>query len=205
LPQGRRRDASAPGARRKGTVDLRDRQQGAVLATCLVLLLITALLATAGMREATLELAKTGSEQAAMLAFTAAQTGLALILAADGFARTDERTLAPVTLPDGAAWRGAVSFLGVATLPATDPAAATDTTEVAWHFLIATEGRGPRGAVSRQRLQVYLRAEPPDDLAACLDPGCAVPIRCPPPPGGCGSAPAPTIVPVAWHVAEEAP
>ena len=199
-----RRDATGPGARRTGRVVRRDQQHGAVLATCLALLLITALLATAGMREATLELAKTGSEQAAMLAFTAAQTGLALILAGDGFERTDARTLAPATLPDGAVWQGAVRFLGVAPLPATDPAAESGTTEVAWHFLIAAEGRGPRGAVSRQRLQVYVRADPPGDPAACHDPGCAVPIRCPA-PDGCDIAPVPAIVPVAWHVAEGPP
>jgi hypothetical protein len=157
------------------------------------------------MREATLELAKTGSERAAMLAFAAAQTGLAIMLAAGGFERTDERTLAPVTLPDGTVWQGTVGFLGVAPLPATDLAAGSDTTAVAWHFLIGAEGRGPRGAVSRQRLQVYVRADPPGDLAACLDPGCPVPIRCPPLPEGCDGVPVPTVMPVAWHVAEDAP
>jgi hypothetical protein len=201
----RRRVAGIPDTRRNAAADRCGRQHGAVLATCLALLLITALLATAGMREATLELAKTGSEQAAMLAFAAAQTGLTLILAADGFERTDRRTLAPAVLPDGTTWQGEVGFLGVAPLPVSDPAAGPEATDVAWHFLVAAEGRGPRGAWSRQRLQVYVRAAPPGDLAGCLDPGCAVPIRCPPPPDGCEGAPAPTIMPVAWHVAEDAP
>ena len=204
-PRVRRPEAGIPGGRRQAAIGRGHRQQGAVLATCLALLLITALLATAGMREATLELAKTGSERAAMLAFTAAQTGLAIMLTAGGFERTDERTLAPVSLPDGTAWQGTVGFLGIAPLPATDPAAGPGTTEVAWHFLIDAEGRGPRGAVSRQRLQVYVRADPPGDLAACLDPGCAVPVRCPPLPEGCDSTPVPTVVPLAWHVAEDAP
>lgn len=201
----RRHAGSLRDTRQHATLVPGDRQRGAVLASCLALLLITALLATAGMREATLELAKTGSEQAAMLAFAAAQTGLAMILATDGFERTDERMVAPVTLPDGTTWQGTVAFLGVAPLPAGDTTADTDTTDVAWHFLVAAEGRGPRGAVSRQRLQVYVRADPPGDLSTCLDPGCAVPIRCAPPPDGCDGAATPSVIPVAWHVAEDAP
>jgi hypothetical protein len=181
-------------------VSLRPGQRGAVLATGLALLLVTTLLATAGIREATLELAKTGSEQGAMLAFAAAQTGLALTLAAGGFGHTAPRALPAVNLPDGTSWRGRVRFLGVAALPPAAVAEGPDTTGVAWHFAVETEGRGPRHARSRQRLQVYVRGGPPEDLARCLDPGCPVPLYC---AEVCDTPPEAVPVPVAWHEIED--
>jgi hypothetical protein len=179
-------------------VNLRPEQRGAVLATGLALLLVTTLLATAGIREATLELAKTGSEQGTMRAFAAAQTGLVLTLAAGGFGHTATRTLPAATLGDGTSWRGRVRFLGVAALPPAAVAEAPDTAGVAWHFAVETEGRGPRHARSRQRLQVYVRGGPPDDLARCLDPGCPIPLPC---AEACETPP--EAVPVAWHEIED--
>jgi hypothetical protein len=177
-------------------------QRGAVLATGLALLLVTTVLATAGIREATLELAKSGSLQGATLAFGAAQTGLALARAGGGFNHTAPRALPAVSLPDGSSWRGEVRFLGVAPLPPAVVALTGASSEVAWHFVIETEGRGPRHARSRQRLQVYVRGAPPDDPAACLEAGCPVPVVC---GAGCPPAPVPIPVPVAWHEREDEP
>jgi hypothetical protein len=174
-----------------------------VLATCLALLLIVTLLAAAGIREATLELAKTGSQQGAMRAFAAAQSGLALTLAAGGFGHTAPRDLPWRVQADGTTWRSEVRFLGVGALPTAVQALTPDSTDVAWHFSVEAVGRGPRGARSRQRQQVYVRGGPPADPARCLDPGCAVPLPCPGPPGSCDAAPEPAWQPVAWHILEE--
>ena len=187
-------------------------QRGAVLAACLALLLITTLLATAGIREATLELAKTGSRQAVALAFAAAETGLSLTLAAGGFEHTAPRDLPPAILANGTSWLARVRFVGVAdpppgagvgpdtgTGPVNEPAPAAAPDDRAWHFLITVEGRGPMGAVARIRQQVYVLGGAGFEPGPCLSDGCPVPLRC---EGPCTLPARAEPLRVAWHEME---
>ena len=140
----------------------RSKQRGAVLVVGLILLMILTVLGISGMTTGTLELTMAGNAQFYQQAFQAAETGLALAIAAGQFGAALDGAgivLRPTTLGDGSASVQAITTFREAT-PIPDRAfslgiGATGTVQ-AYHFDVVAEGTGPRNATSTHTQSFYV-------------------------------------------------
>ncbi len=140
----------------------RSKQRGAVLVVGLILLMILTVLGISGMTTGMLELTMAGNAQFYQQAFQAAETGLALAIAAGQFGAAldgSDIVLRPTTLGDGSASVQAITTFQEAT-PIPDRAfslgvGATGTAQ-AYHFDVVAKGTGPRNATSTHTQSFYV-------------------------------------------------